>query len=42
MSEFDGNYWTNPVTITMGENYFINWADFPSIYYLNDNRFAAH
>lgn len=42
MSEFVANKWTEPVTITSGEDYFVNWADFPSIYYFGENNFAAH
>lgn len=42
MSEFDGRGWTDPVLIREGNDFFVNWADFPSIYYAGQNRFAAH
>jgi len=41
-SEFNGRMWSNPVIITSGEDYFINWADFPSIFYNGKNHFAVH
>ena len=41
-SEFNGRMWSNPVIITSGEDYFINWADFPSIIYNGKNHFAVH
>lgn len=42
MSEYDGVAWSNPATITSGKDYFVNWADFPSIYYFGENNFAAY
>ena len=41
-SEFNGRMWSNPVIITSGKDYFINWADFPSIFYNGKNHFAVH
>ena len=41
-SEFNGRLWSNPVIITSGMEYFINWADFPSIFYNGKNHFAVH
>ena len=29
MSVFDGTRWGDPQTVATGENWFINWADFP-------------
>ena len=37
---FDG--WSEPLTVAEGDNWFINWADFPSVIGLNDGSFAAH
>jgi len=41
-SEFNGRLWSNPAIITSGMEYFINWADFPSIFYNGKNHFAVH
>jgi hypothetical protein len=35
------NKWTEPVTITSGENWFINWADFPQFITNGKNDFLA-
>ena len=32
----------NRLTVAEGDNWFINWADFPSVIGLNDGSFAAH
>jgi hypothetical protein len=34
--------WSAPRTIAEGENFFVNWADFPSLVALPDGRLAAH
>ena len=34
--------WSEPRTVAEGDNWFINWADFPSVIGLNDGSFAAH
>jgi hypothetical protein len=34
--------WSDPRTVAEGENWFINWADFPSVIALADGSFAAH
>ncbi len=34
--------WSSPSTIAMGDSFFVNWADFPSIRSLGGNRLAAH
>ena len=36
--------WSSPRTIALGTNWFVNWADFPSLatYDENDNFLAAH
>ena len=41
-SEFNGRTWSNPVIITSGKDYFINWADFPSVFYNGENHFVVH
>ena len=40
--EGNGGEWSPPRTIAEGENFFVNWADFPSIHVLPDGRMAAH
>jgi hypothetical protein len=37
-----GSEWSAPRTIATGENFFVNWADFPSVVALPDGRLAAH
>ncbi len=34
--------WTETRTVAEGDNWFINWADFPSVIGLNDGSLAAH
>lgn len=34
--------WSAPRTIAEGENWFVNWADFPSMAALEDGTLAAH
>lgn len=36
------NDWTQPRTITERRDYFVNWADFPSVVALGSGAFAAH
>lgn len=38
----DQTGWTEPHTVAEGDNWFINWADFPSVIGLNDGSLAAH
>jgi hypothetical protein len=38
----DQDRWSEPRTVSEGENWFINWADFPSIVALKDGSLAAH
>lgn len=38
----DANGWTEPRTVGEGDNWFINWADFPSVIALKDGSLAAH
>lgn len=37
----DGS-WQTPVTVASGDNWFVNWADFPSVEPIDDNLWAAH
>ncbi|MEJ7616488.1 MAG: sialidase family protein [Pyrinomonadaceae bacterium] len=34
--------WSEPLTVAEGDNWFVNWADFPSVVKLSDNSLAAH
>lgn len=34
--------WSEPLTVAEGENWFVNWADFPSVIALKDGSLAAH
>ena len=38
----DGRHWSPPATIRAGRDFFVNWADFPSIEVLDGNRLAVH
>ena len=38
----DENGWSEPHTVAHGENWFVNWADFPSAIVLRDGSLAAH
>jgi hypothetical protein len=38
----DGNGWTTPTTIVERDNFFVNWADVPSVYPIGGGRLAAH
>jgi len=37
-----GTSWSAPRTISSSRNFFVNWADFPSIEVLGSNHLAAH
>lgn len=39
---FDGSRWSESRTIREGRDFFVNWADFPSIKVLEGGRLAAH
>lgn len=39
---FDGTAWSAPQTAAQGRDWFVNWADVPSIRPLPDGRIAAH
>jgi hypothetical protein len=38
----DGNAWSAPRTIREGRDFFVNWADFPSLAVMKDGRLLAH
>lgn len=38
----DGKAWSEVSTVAQGENWFVNWADFPSVVALSDGSLAAH
>ncbi|HEY5837816.1 MAG TPA: sialidase family protein, partial [Pyrinomonadaceae bacterium] len=42
MAERDAKGWSEVRTVAEGENWFINWADFPSVIALKDGSLAAH
>ena len=37
-----GSAWSKPKTVAEGKNWFVNWADFPSLVALPSGRLAAH
>jgi hypothetical protein len=39
---FDGSAWNEAVTIREGNDFFVNWADVPSIFISNDNILFTH
>jgi len=41
-SEFSNGEWSEKRVISKDENYFVNWADFPSIYHFGGDTIAAH
>lgn len=38
----DQTGWNEPQTVAQGENWFVNWADFPSVIGLSNGSLAAH
>ena len=38
----DSKGWSKPNTVAQGDNWFVNWADFPSAIALGDGSLAAH
>ncbi len=34
--------WSEPMKVAEGDNWFVNWADFPSVIKLSDGSLAAH
>ncbi len=41
-AKWDGTKWSRPETIAAGKNWFVNWADFPSLAVLPDGTMMAH
>lgn len=41
-SRLDGTNWTVPRTVASGDNWFVNWADFPSVVPISDTLWGAH
>ena len=41
-SEWQGEGWGEPGTIARGNDWFVNWADFPSVIASDEKRMAAH
>ena len=41
-SEFEHGIWSKPGLIYSSKDFFINWADFPSIFELNDSTLVTH
>lgn len=41
-SRLDGETWSKPREIARGEDWFVNWADFPSVVPITDEVWAAH
>jgi len=41
-SVLDDGAWGTPRTVASGENWFVNWADFPSVVPVSDSLWAAH
>ncbi len=37
-----GQNWSRPQIVAQGENWFVNWADFPSMVAFKDGSLAAH
>ena len=41
-SSLNGNKWTSPKTISQGTDWFVNWADFPSLVSNHEGNLTAH
>jgi hypothetical protein len=41
-SVLDDGAWASPRTVATGQNWFVNWADFPSVVPLSESLWAAH
>ena len=42
MATYTNNAWSKPQTVAEGDNWFVNWADFPSIAALQNGTLWAH
>jgi hypothetical protein len=41
-SKLDGGHWETAKTVAQGDNWFVNWADFPSVSPISADLWAAH
>lgn len=41
-AKIEGDTWNQPITIIEGDEFFVNWADVPSIFRSEDRTLAAH
>ena len=41
-SVYEDSDWGDPRTVATGDNWFVNWADFPSVVPLSDDLWGAH
>lgn len=41
-SQLSGKHWTSARSIAQGDNWFVNWADFPSVVPISSTLWAAH
>lgn len=41
-SIWEGENWSSPTVVAQGSNWFVNWADFPSLTALEDGTLFAH
>ncbi len=42
LSSLQNGVWSKPQTIATGDNWFVNWADFPAVAVLRNGALAAH
>jgi hypothetical protein len=42
LARYDGNSWSETTTVARGEDFFVNWADFPTISVGTDGTLWAH
>lgn len=42
VATLQGASWSAPNTVRSGRDFFVNWADFPSVLSLGENRLVAH
>ena len=41
-SSLEGRRWSEPHTVAAGSDWFVNWADFPSVLPIDESLWAAH
>jgi len=41
-SKLEGSAWSEPLMVSSGNNWFVNWADYPSLISWGDGKLAAH